>query len=496
MGPFLKRTFSIDLRALGIFRVLLGAVLLFDLVFRYRFLSAHYTGIGILPGDAVLKNLLPAWNLCLHCHAEGLGSVSALFLLHCGLAFLLLIGAGGRVITVLNWLLLASLQQRNPLVEFEGDILLSMCLFWGMFLPLHERSVFGHSASAKRNAAFSVATVAYLSMLAALFWAGYWAKTGVGWSDGSAIFLGLFNDMMATPLAVDYRAFLAPYSWYLSKLVLALLFLCPLLWFSPFFPGRIRTASVFSLALLHLVFAYFFVLDLTPFVFLIALLPVLPEEFWDAILTSTNENLPPAELPLAELPSAELPEDAPSSLLQAFAGAAFAGMVVISVARWPGAETRFFPESIFRAAEALHLPKSPGFLEPEPSRDGGWYVIRGLTEAGVDVDALRGLLHAPVWKMPKYATRTYQSERWLRIYRNLWLKKYARNRFFLGRYLCDEWNVDQESGKRLESLEMFYNYSRPSFSYDAGRTQPIPIFRGSCALPEAAEEGARAASAN
>ena len=41
-----------------------------------------------------------------------------------------------RPATVGSWVLLTSLQVRNPLICYEADTLLALLLFWGAFLPL------------------------------------------------------------------------------------------------------------------------------------------------------------------------------------------------------------------------------------------------------------------------------------------------------------------------------------------------------------------------
>ena len=48
-----EQLLGIDLRALGIFRVLIGLLILIDLSVRVRSLVAHYTDAGIVPREAL-----------------------------------------------------------------------------------------------------------------------------------------------------------------------------------------------------------------------------------------------------------------------------------------------------------------------------------------------------------------------------------------------------------------------------------------------------------
>ena len=137
-GAFRKivELFSADLRSLAIYRVVLALLALADLISRATDLSAHYTDTGVLPRYALLQELPSRWRFSLHLLSGDAFVQAALFILAGLAALALLIGLRTRLMTVIVWVFLVSLHERNPLVLNAGDTLLRMLFFWGMFLPL------------------------------------------------------------------------------------------------------------------------------------------------------------------------------------------------------------------------------------------------------------------------------------------------------------------------------------------------------------------------
>lgn len=61
-----------------------------------------------------------------------------MFTLHIIAGVLLAIGYRTRLMTVVNFVLITSLQARNILVLHGGDVLMKLLCFWAMFLPLEK----------------------------------------------------------------------------------------------------------------------------------------------------------------------------------------------------------------------------------------------------------------------------------------------------------------------------------------------------------------------
>jgi hypothetical protein len=118
-------------RGLVWLRIALGTLVLFDLAQRASALEAHYTNQGVLPAMAVDDRLPSVYWL-----ASSTPSVSLLFALTVAGALLLIVGWRTRWVTLLTWVLVASLQNRNVAVYHSGDSVLRLALFWSLFLPL------------------------------------------------------------------------------------------------------------------------------------------------------------------------------------------------------------------------------------------------------------------------------------------------------------------------------------------------------------------------
>ena len=130
--------FGLDLRALALFRILLGVILLVDLAARAGDIGVFYADSGVLPRVDLLDRVdtgATPWSVSLHMISGLPGVQVALFAVAAFCAFCLLIGHRTRLFTVLSWLLLLSLHNRNPAVLNAGDVLFRMLLFWSMFLP-------------------------------------------------------------------------------------------------------------------------------------------------------------------------------------------------------------------------------------------------------------------------------------------------------------------------------------------------------------------------
>ena len=112
----LRRPFVLDLRALALLRMGTAAVILIDLAIRSTDLEAHYSNLGVLPVAAMMEHAWTPYQFSLHA-SSGLWQVQAvLFGLAAVTAGALLFGYHTRLATLVSWVLLVSLQNRNPLI--------------------------------------------------------------------------------------------------------------------------------------------------------------------------------------------------------------------------------------------------------------------------------------------------------------------------------------------------------------------------------------------
>ncbi|MCP5468645.1 MAG: DUF393 domain-containing protein [Deltaproteobacteria bacterium] len=188
----------------------------------------------------------------------------------------------------MSWLMLASIQARNPMVLQAGDTLLRMLLFWSIFLPLGACfSIDRALDSSEKNPPqiiLSPASFAILMQVCLVYWMGAAYKTGSAWSwsQATAVYEALMLDQFATAAGEYLRQFPALLKW-LTRYTYWLEILGPSLMFLPFFTQRLRIILVALMASLHIGFAIHMELGLFSYISVTAWLLFLPSLFWDKI---------------------------------------------------------------------------------------------------------------------------------------------------------------------------------------------------------------------
>jgi len=282
----LLRGFELDLRSLALYRVALGAIVLWDVASRAPAYAAFYSDFGALPRELASMPLPhfslffasgePAWALlCL-----ALTAVAALALL---------VGFYTRWATPACWLLVCSLIWRNQLVVQGGDELLSIQLLWGCFLPLGARfSLDARGAASSNGQRFlSLGTVAIgIQFILFYFFTGA-NKTGPEWhGEGDAIRTVLRNTYWTRPLGEWLLQSPLPTAM-LSRAIPWLEMSVPFLMVSPFATSAFRFFAIGVLLAFQASMGMTIELMLFPWVCIVATLPFLPAGFWDWLAKRT-----------------------------------------------------------------------------------------------------------------------------------------------------------------------------------------------------------------
>lgn len=284
LGIAVRAVFGCDLRTLALFRVALGAVLLASLIGRAGDVGAFLSDAGVLPRDALLAAGGAGWSLHL---ASGSATVQALLLLAQTLAALALIaGHRTRAAAIVGWVLLVSLDARNPLVTGAGDAWLAGLLFWCMFLPLGARYSIDAALSAApppadpRHLSWAGAGLTLQVLLAPL--CGALLTGRAWWPDGAGLAQLLASDRLADApgrwLAAAHPAGIAA----IARIAYWVAVLAPLAALSPWATGALRRAAIVALALLHLGALALLSLGLLPWVGLASLAALPGGDFWEA----------------------------------------------------------------------------------------------------------------------------------------------------------------------------------------------------------------------
>ena len=297
---------GLDLRALALFRILLGLLLLVDLAARLTDLRVFYSDAGVLPRVDLLGRVATGstpWLVSLHM-VSGLWEVQLLlFAIAAVCAFCLLIGHRTQLFTFLCWLLLVSLHNRNPTVLNAGDLLFRMLLFWSIFLPLGTRcsvdaamrDLAGKATAKCNNRTWSVPAFCFMVQVTIVYWATALLKHHPIWTeDRTAVWYALKVDHMALPLAVLMRKLPPAWLELMTGTTLLVEFLVPVLIWIPFLIGPLRLTACIVMMGMHLAFAATLQIGLFSYICSAMWLALLPPWFWDRLMARIRRDPRPA----------------------------------------------------------------------------------------------------------------------------------------------------------------------------------------------------------
>lgn len=477
----LRRRFGIDTRSLAAFRIALGALLLADLLLRSRDLVAFYTDFGVLPRAALVSTFSSLHGLSVHAVSGEAWVQAVLFLLAGGFAAALLVGYRTPLATVASWLLLLSLQSRNPLVLNSGDTLLNALLLWGIFLPLGERwSVDSLRSDRRRPRVVGVATAALLLQVVLVYSTNAAFKlSGDLWRRGEAIHY-VFSLDQFTVLLGDVIAAYPTLLSVLGHVWFGMLLLSPLL---ILLTNALRGGFALLFVGMHLGMLLTMQLGLFPLISAAGLLPFLPGAVWEVLPSPPVRYLETAfvrwRATLGAAGSATTSRTAPSGpdglrrVATTLLPAVLLALVVLSNVQSLGYDV--VPDGADPALEPTPIDQRWSMFAPDPLRTDVWYVVPGRLRNGSRVDALhRSRVR---WDRPPDIASAYPNARW-RKYLSSLRRRDSEHRSQFGDYLCRRWN-DQ---RRTELVDVtIYAMEEPSRPFaDAEPVERVELRRHRC----------------
>ena len=293
-NQYVFEVFSLDLRSLALFRICLGLILIADLIVRAEHLEDYYTDLGVLPRSFLIDNYLHPCQWSFHLLSGETLIQIILFGVAILFALALIMGYQTRMVTIISWVFLVSLQNRNLMVNDHGDLVLRLLLFWSIFLPLGAKFSVDEIKKGKsfETEFFSVGTMALILQICFIYWFTVLWKSSALWTkEFSAIYYAFNLDYLSKPLA----KFLLNYPTLLKSLTCSTLYIefyIPFLLFIPRFTKVLRLIVISIFIGLHTSFILCLYLGLFPLISITAWLVLIPSLFWDKIFKlSTIKNL-------------------------------------------------------------------------------------------------------------------------------------------------------------------------------------------------------------
>jgi len=446
-----RRRFGVDTRALAVFRVTLGVVLLADLLMRARHIRVFYTDSGVLPRET-LSELFPGLAyFSLHALSGTFWAQVFLFTVAAFFAFTLLVGYRPRTSAFVSFILLVSLYIRNPFVLNGGDTMLLVVLLLGSMLPLGARLSVDSLGRDERlpETAFSAVSVALLVFLVIIYLSNAVLRyRGELWMSGDAV-EWVFSLESVTVLLGPYLAempiLLSVINWtWVAMLTVSFLLLLLHGWLRAFFAGAFVVA--------HLGMALTLRLGIFPFVVIAVLLLFLPPVFWDKLETYLPSLGVGSYVPERIVASSRVrlaPENIQHVLRRVFPVVAV--LLLLTVLFWQGAALGYVGVSGGEELGAHPENYAWKMYSPTPPQTDGWYVVPVELSSGERMD---GFHREPVeWNAPSDLADAYPTTLW---YRYLSETRYApetQQRAF-AEYVCA--SASEYYDKSVRKVEVYY----------------------------------------
>lgn len=250
--------FKLDLRSLALGRILIGSILVVEFLLCILNRHHYYTEQSILPRAELVKVRDPETLSSLYFLATWPGIYWLLLITSVLVALAFTLGYRSRLSSVLMWILVISIQERNPLILIGGDSWLRATLFWLMFLPLGEyfsidQRLRGKSLENEPDQKTHVADAASFGLVMQVcfvYWYAGTAKYGPDWWDGNALYYILQSKEFGYGLAERLLYYPEVLSW-ITVLVPGLEILAALFLIVPYRNSVFRLLGLTSLMLMH-----------------------------------------------------------------------------------------------------------------------------------------------------------------------------------------------------------------------------------------------------
>jgi len=202
---------QVDARPLGVFRILFALVLLKDAIYHLFLSELFYSDTGIAPRHLMTDVYRDfRWSLMDYFGADW--QMSLFFVLWIMVLIGLLVGYQTKLMTILNWVLIVSIHERNIFMLSGADTVMRVMSFWIMWIPLGR----AYALDRRLNPTLPETVFAFPLRIIQLQLAFIYLATallkghGIMWLDGSAVYTALQLRAFTHPIA-DWMLATAPY---------------------------------------------------------------------------------------------------------------------------------------------------------------------------------------------------------------------------------------------------------------------------------------------
>jgi hypothetical protein len=501
-GPVLLQVFGCDPRALALFRMGLGLMILWDIGLRWPYLEVFLTDAGPVDRAMATRLLEQDYGKV----AEFVWSLNfwsgELWWQQC-LMVVLGIAAGGLMIgwrtwwmTLVCWILVVSLHMRCPVILSSGDTLLRCVLFFSLFAPLggwwsvdaarsKRRQEFAADELEEPRPVLTAGTAGLIMQLFCMYFFAGIAKWNVHWWEGDAMEYVFRLDLYARPWSsffLQYPLLLKLVTWatLFAELVLIVMLLIP--WLNPWW----RMINIIVYFSLHLSIAATMEIGLFPYVSMVGWLPLFPAALFGLFQQRTAYAawLQSAEVdrstPTMASVTTELPGRDWRGGLQGL-GQGFAGLMIVYVLLWNTAnipvgydgdlrerlklsDEQFVQYKSARRLFSLALPAGLRWLGPVtglgqhfqmfgvPPQYSPWFVYDATLEDGVRMDLLR--LEPVSYDRPASGLAAIPGHHWRKLHDNLLGYGIKDLQQRVAEYKLRQWNADHRAGKQVVALKV------------------------------------------
>lgn len=293
---YLKEIFYLDLRSLALTRVMLAAVLIYDFITRIPFLEALYTDKGIVTRQQFITRLDHGWNWSIFLTSGNYTVTLILYSFMLYLFFKFLIGHGRTVLSILIYIFVISISNRNWTINNSGDDIYRVIAFIFIFLPFnHYYSVDSALGIKKdRDPKFvSYWTFAYILQLSLVYLVSYAFKTGDDWR---VTYDGTYMAFSLEVFARSWVEYLLKFPKLLKVLTFIIVYAEGFLPYLLFLSFNKKLSSIIRYTIIA-VFVGFHATLITamkigafPWICIALWLGLLPGHFWETLSVRFNKN--------------------------------------------------------------------------------------------------------------------------------------------------------------------------------------------------------------